>query len=71
MDLSTIPMELVVSQGIFAVLFVWLLVDTRKESKERERQLITQIEKQNQAQDRIVQAIERLENQITSLKEVK
>ncbi|WP_315109725.1 BhlA/UviB family holin-like peptide [Clostridium intestinale] len=26
----------VITQGIFCVLFVWLLMDTRKDSKERE-----------------------------------
>lgn len=28
--------EMVISQGAFAVLFVWLFMDTRKENKERE-----------------------------------
>ena len=71
MDLTTIPIEQFAQQGIFALLFVWLLIDTRKEAKVREDKLTAQIEKQNEAQDRIVQAIERLENQITNLKEVK
>lgn len=71
MDLTSIPIEQFAQQGIFALLFVWLLIDTRKEAKVREDKLTAQIEKQNEAQDRIVQAIERLENQITNLKEVK
>ncbi|GAA0106675.1 hypothetical protein UT300013_32990 [Paraclostridium sordellii] len=29
-------MDLIVSQGIFAILFLWLFIDTRKENKERE-----------------------------------
>ncbi|WP_196002021.1 BhlA/UviB family holin-like peptide [Clostridium sp. 1001271B_151109_B4] len=29
----------IVSQGAWAVLFVWLLIDTRKESKSREEKL--------------------------------
>ena len=28
--------ELIISQGIFAVLFIWLLIDHKKDSKERE-----------------------------------
>jgi hypothetical protein len=35
----------VVSQGIFASLFVWLLWDTRKESREREEKLTSLIDK--------------------------
>ncbi|WP_026675778.1 BhlA/UviB family holin-like peptide [Fictibacillus gelatini] len=71
MDLTSIPIEQFVSNGVFAVLFVWLLIDTRKEAKQREEKLTVQIEKQNEAQDRIVQSLERLEQQISQLKEVK
>ncbi|GED25190.1 hypothetical protein BAG01nite_12920 [Brevibacillus agri] len=67
MDANGLPIEMIVSQGIFAVLFVWLFLDSRKESKEREIRLLEQIDKQNQAQDRIVQAIEGLEKQVTAL----
>ncbi|WP_339185602.1 BhlA/UviB family holin-like peptide [Brevibacillus sp. FSL K6-6036] len=67
MDANGLPVEMIVSQGIFAVLFVWLFLDSRKESKEREIRLLEQIDKQNQAQDRIVQAIEGLEKQVTAL----
>lgn len=67
MDVNGLPIEMIVSQGIFAVLFVWLFLDSRKESKDREIRLLEQIDKQNQAQDRIVQAIERLEKQVTAL----
>jgi predicted type IV restriction endonuclease len=66
MDLTSIPIESFVSNGVFAILFVWLLYDTRKESKEREQKLIEQIEKQNEAQERIVEAIERMEQKIDS-----
>ena len=71
LDLTTIPLDQFAQQGIFALLFVWLLFDTRKESKVREDKLTAQIEKQNEAQDRIVQSLERLETQIQNLKEVK
>ena len=67
MDLTQIPIDFWMSQGVFALLFVWLLVDTRKESKQREEKLIQQIEKQNEAQERIVQAIERIEQKIEKL----
>jgi predicted type IV restriction endonuclease len=71
MDLTTIPVEMIASQGIFAVLFVWLFIDTRKESKHREEKLTAQIEKQNEAQDRIVLSIERLEQKVSSIGGVK
>lgn len=35
----------VIGQGAFACLFVWLLWDTRKESREREEKLTTLINK--------------------------
>lgn len=34
--MEKITLDLIVSQGIFAVLFVYLLLDTKKDSKERE-----------------------------------
>ncbi|KJE28483.1 hypothetical protein LG52_74 [Geobacillus kaustophilus] len=67
MDLTQISIEQFASNGVFALLFVWLLIDMRKESKEREQKLIEQIEKQNEAQERIVQAIERLEQKIEKM----
>lgn len=67
MDLTQIPIEQFISNGVFALLFVWLLVDTRKEAKEREQKLLEQIEKQNEAQERIVQAIERIEQKIEKM----
>ena len=37
--------KLIVSQGAWAALFVWLLIDTRKESKSREEKLQSIINK--------------------------
>ena len=67
MDISSIPIEQFATNGVFAVLFVWLLLDTRKEAKEREQKLLSQIEKQNEAQERIVHAIERIEQKIEKM----
>ncbi|MGR9049224.1 BhlA/UviB family holin-like peptide [Halobacillus faecis] len=69
MDISQIPMESLLGQGIFCLLFVWLLIDTRKEAKQREIQLSQQIDKQNQVQEKIVGSLERLETQIIYLKD--
>lgn len=56
--------KLIISQGVFAVLFVWLLYDTRKESKTREEILMAQIEKSNEAHNAIIMAIENLTNRL-------
>lgn len=71
MELGGMPVEMIVSQGIFAILFVWLFIDTRKESKIREDRLLDQIDKQNVSQGRIVLAIEGMEKQVSQLREVK
>jgi BhlA holin family len=68
MDLSAIPMDTWIGQGIFCVLFVWMLLTTMKESKQREDKLLAQIEKQNAAQEKIVSSLERMEIQIQEIK---
>ncbi|MFD2638421.1 BhlA/UviB family holin-like peptide [Piscibacillus salipiscarius] len=68
MDLSQIPLDVWLSQGVFAILFVWLLIDTRKEAKKREEQLTAQIDRQNESQSKIVQTLERLETKIQNIK---
>jgi cell division protein FtsB len=70
-DITQLPIDQLLSNGIFAALFVWLLIDTRKEAKQREEKMYAQIEKQNESMDRIVQSIERLEQKVSSLKEDK
>lgn len=43
--METEILKMVISQGIFAVLFVWLLFDSRKDSKQREERYINTIDK--------------------------
>lgn len=43
--METEIIKMVISQGIFAVLFVWLFFDTRKDSKQREEKYINTIDK--------------------------
>lgn len=71
MDLTQIPIDLWISQGVFAILFVYLLLDTRKEAKAREDKLSAQIDRQNESMDKIVLSLQALEQQISSLKEDK
>lgn len=68
MDITQMPFDVWLSQGLFALLFVWLLLDTRKEAKAREDKLTSQIDKQNEQMGRIVQSLERLEQQISNLR---
>lgn len=44
-------LKFAISQGLFAALFVWLLIDTRKESKTREESLNKTIEVRNFIKD--------------------
>jgi len=67
MEIGGIPLELIVSNGLFAILFVWLFFDSRKEAKERESKLTDQIDQQNEAQSRIIQSLERLEQKINNI----
>ncbi len=41
-------MKYAITQGIFAVLFIWLLFDTRKDSKDREIKYQSTIDKNQQ-----------------------
>ena len=68
MDLSSVPLDSWLQQGIFACLFVWLLYTTNKQGLEREQRLSEQIDKQNAAQEKIVLSLQALEQQISNLK---
>jgi len=56
--------KLIVSQGIFAVLFVWLFFDTRKEAKAREEKLMDALEQSTSTYSNIVESVDRLEGKI-------
>lgn len=56
--------KLVASQGLFAVLFVWLLFDTRREAKQREEKLMDALEQSTNSYKSIVDSVERLESKI-------
>ncbi|MED4374306.1 BhlA/UviB family holin-like peptide [Schinkia azotoformans] len=68
MDLTSLPIDQLIQNGIFACLFIWLLVNQQKDSKTREEKLNSQIDKQNEQMGRIVLSLERLEQQISNLK---
>ena len=52
--------EMVMGQGIFAALFVWLFFTYQKESKERENRLMSVVDRQTEKLDTITGALEKI-----------
>lgn len=61
----------IASQGAWAVLFVWLLIDTRKESKSREEKLQKIINKNQEVISELAEKFDVVENIETDVKEIK
>ncbi|WP_455804287.1 BhlA/UviB family holin-like peptide [Clostridium butyricum] len=61
----------IVSQGSWAVLFVWLLIDTRKESKTREERLQSIINKNQEVIGDLAEKFDVVESIETDVKEIK
>lgn len=61
----------IVSQGAWAILFVWLLIDTRKESKTREEKLQSIINKNQEVISELAEkydVIEDIKGDVTEIK---
>lgn len=61
----------IVSQGAWAVLFVWLLIDTRKESKTREEKLQSIINKNQDVISELAEkfdVVESIQKDVTDIK---
>lgn len=61
----------IVSQGAWAVLFVWLLIDTRKESKTREEKLQSIINKNQEVISELAEkfdVVENIQKDVTDIK---
>nr|UVX42487.1 MAG: BhlA holin family protein [Bacteriophage sp.] len=71
---ATVENELIktiVSQGAWAVLFVWLLIDTRKESKAREEKLQGIINKNQEVISELAEkfdVVESIQEDVTDIK---
>lgn len=63
--------KVIVSQGSWAVLFVWLLMDTRKESKAREEKLQEIISKNQTVISELAEKFEVVENIQEDVKDIK
>ena len=64
-------LKTIVSQGAWAVLFVWLLIDTRKESKAREEKLQNIINKNQEVISELAEKFDVVENIESDVKEIK
>ena len=63
--------KIIVSQGSWAVLFVWLLIDTRKESKVREEKLQGIINKNQEVISELADkfdVVEDIQSDVTDIK---
>jgi len=68
MEFDAEMIKLVASQGIFAVLFVYMLLTERKDSKEREDRLMAQLEKNSNVYENVISAVNALRELIISNK---
>ncbi|WP_321834721.1 BhlA/UviB family holin-like peptide [Clostridium butyricum] len=64
-------LKTIVSQGAWAVLFVWLFVDTRKESKTREEKLQNVINKNQEVISELAEKFDVVEDIKEDVKEIK
>ncbi|ENZ33277.1 BhlA/UviB family holin-like peptide [Clostridium butyricum] len=64
-------LKTIVSQGAWAVLFVWLLIDTRKESKIREEKLQNVINKNQEVISELAEKFDVVEDIKEDVKEIK
>ena len=67
-DLNSIG-QMLVDNGVFAVLFGWLFFDTRRESKNREERLLDHIDRQGQALDKVTDTIERMDVRLSHIEQ--
>lgn len=62
-----LPIDQIVSQGIFAILFVWLLWNSQKDSKEREVKLMSHLEKTTDTLELLTTRIETINTRVESI----
>ena len=69
--METEILKTIVSQGAWAVLFVWLLIDTRKESKTREEKLQNIINKNQEVISELAEKFNLVEDIQEDVSEIK
>lgn len=63
MDIQVI-IDMIINQGIFACLFVWLFYDTRKQASRREEKLMAIIDKHSEQLQQISDTLVTINNKI-------
>lgn len=63
--------EVIATNGAWAILFVWLLIDTRKESKAREERLQSIIDKNQEVIGELAEKFDVVENIQDDVKDIK
>lgn len=53
-------LKVIISQGIFAILFIYMLLTERKDSKDRENRLMVQLEKNSTVYENVISAVNAL-----------
>lgn len=69
--METEILKTIVSQGAWAILFVWLLIDTRKESKTREEKLQNIINKNQEVISELAEKFNVVEDIQEDVSEIK
>ncbi|NEZ02376.1 BhlA/UviB family holin-like peptide [Heyndrickxia shackletonii] len=64
MDLGGIPLESFIKEGIFCLLFIWLLITQKKESNNREERLMNHVEKTTETLDVLSQRMENVSSKV-------
>lgn len=66
MDLQAL-LELVMGQGVFAALFIWLFFTYQKESREREERLMSIVDSQAEKLEKISLTLEKISQDIQAV----
>ena len=69
--METEILKTIISQGAWAILFVWLLIDTRKESKTREEKLQSIINKNQEVISELAEKFNVVEDIQEDVSEIK
>ena len=61
--------EMVMGQGIFAALFIWLFFTYQKESREREERLMSIVDSQSERLEKISATLEKIADDLNEVKQ--
>lgn len=67
MDITAIPIEAWLQQGVFALLFIWLLFNQQKDSKAREERLMEHLTKTTTTLDTLSQRMENVNTKVDNI----